>query len=340
MNILNNVNLNKNELQNALVHKLASAPQNPVEGQIYYNTVDQMSYQYKGATKGWELFGEANLIEKVKVNGTEQTITSKAVDISVPVASDATPAMDGVGAAGSGTAFARADHVHPADTSKLDKAGGTMSGAIAMGSNKITGLADGTNNQDAVTVAQLNAAKLGALKPSGSIAFASLPATPSADDLNKIWNITDAFTTTSNFVEGSGKSYPAGTNVAVINVGTAADPSYKFDAYSGVIDTSNFLTKTGLASGTGSATDNAMTQKAVSDAISGLIKKATGTIGTSATSATVNYSGTLISAYATVAGANSAVDMVSLDISFTNSAVTFTCANEPTSAVTCVVIYA
>lgn len=38
---LNNIDLAKNELQNALVHKLAAAPASPAEGQIYYNTVDE-----------------------------------------------------------------------------------------------------------------------------------------------------------------------------------------------------------------------------------------------------------------------------------------------------------
>lgn len=334
MNFLNNVNLNKNELQNAVLQPLATAPQNPVEGQIYYNSTDKMAYQYKGATRGWEPFGEANVIEAIKVNGSAQTVSNKEVDITVPVAGDSTPAMDGTGAAGSAATFSRSDHVHPSDTSKLDKAGGTMSGAIAMGSNKITGLADGTNNQDAVTVAQLNAAKLGALKPSGSIAFASLPSLTSAE-CNKIWNITDAFVTTVDFVEGSGKSYPAGTNVAIINTGTDASPVYKYDAYSGIVDTSNFLTKTGLATGTGSATDNAMTQKAVTDAIDALIKRATGTISTSSTSAIVNYSGTLINAYALMGG-----EIVNLDIAVVNDAVTFTTAAAPSAAVTCVVIYA
>lgn len=40
----------------------------------------------------------------------------------------------------------------------LPLTGGTMSGAIAMGSNRITGLATGTANTDAVNVAQLNSA--------------------------------------------------------------------------------------------------------------------------------------------------------------------------------------
>lgn len=132
------------------------------------------------------------------------------------------------------TSLGKADAALPAS-------GGTMSGAIAMGGNRITGIANGTNDQDAVTKAQLDAAVVGALKPSGSIAFASLPAL-SASVLNNIYNITDAFTTTSDFVEGSGKSYPAGTNVAVINTGAAQSPVYKFDVYTGVIDLSAYRT--------------------------------------------------------------------------------------------------
>jgi len=41
---------------------------------------------------------------------------------------------------------------------KLALAGGTMSGAIAMGSNKVTGLANGTADSDAINLGQLNAA--------------------------------------------------------------------------------------------------------------------------------------------------------------------------------------
>lgn len=44
--------------------------------------------------------------------------------------SDTTPLMDGVGAAGTGGNYSRGDHVHPSDTSKLDIAGGTMTGYL------------------------------------------------------------------------------------------------------------------------------------------------------------------------------------------------------------------
>jgi len=42
-----------------------------------------------------------------------------------------------------------------ADLTKLDKTGGTMSGDIAMGGSRITGLTDGVSQQDAATVNQL-----------------------------------------------------------------------------------------------------------------------------------------------------------------------------------------
>ncbi len=89
---------------------------------------------------------------------------------------------------------------------------------------------------------KISAAVAGALQPAGSIAFASLPTLAKAN-CNKIYNITDAFTTTSDFVEGAGKSYPAGTNVAIINTGSSASPVYKYDTYTGTFDFSGFVTK-------------------------------------------------------------------------------------------------
>lgn len=48
------------------------------------------------------------------------------------IASDAMPQMDGVGAAGTGGNYSRGDHVHPSDTSKVDKAGDTMTGPLTL----------------------------------------------------------------------------------------------------------------------------------------------------------------------------------------------------------------
>ena len=65
-----------------------------------------------------------------------------------------------------------------------------------------------------------------------------------------------------------------------------------------------------------------------------LVKTATGTISTSATSATVNFTGTLIGAFAVMSGS-----MVIVDVAPSASSVTFSVAAAPSAAVTCTVVY-
>ena len=239
MNYLVNLNLNGNELQNVVLQVLATAPANPAEGQMYYDSTDKVAKQYKGATRGWEPIGDLNVIEVVKVNGVAQAITNKAVDITVPTQVsdlendagylteddlpegvqpyDSTPAMDGTASAGESEAFARGDHVHPHDTSKLDLAGGTMSGNIAMGSNKITGLADGTANGDAVNYGQLDGklSKSGGTM-SGAIAMGSNKITGLADGEN------DGDAVNKGQLDAVEAAIPAASSVAGAAAGTAA----------------------------------------------------------------------------------------------------------------------
>ena len=47
--VLTDLNLNQNELQNAVIQNLASAPSNPVAGQEYFNTTDNKKYIYDGS---------------------------------------------------------------------------------------------------------------------------------------------------------------------------------------------------------------------------------------------------------------------------------------------------
>jgi len=73
-------------------------------------------------------------------------------------------------------------------------------------------------------------------KPAGSVSFANLPAL-SADVIGNVYNVTDAFATTDDFVEGAGSEYPAGTNVVVVDAGGG---TYKYDVLAGFVDLSDY----------------------------------------------------------------------------------------------------
>ena len=81
-----------------------------------------------------------------------------------------------------------------------------------------------TNDAGYQTAAQVesavNAKVSSTYRAGGSVAFAALPELSEAN-LGLVVNVTDTFTTTASFVEGAGCKHPAGTNVAVVQVGGA-----------------------------------------------------------------------------------------------------------------------
>lgn len=89
-----------------------------------------------------------------------------------------------------------------------------------------------------------------AIVPKGTRTFSQLvPATDLAvDNVGFMWNISDGFTTTADFVEGAGHVIPAGANVYVVNAGTVQTPSYKYDIFAGMYDLSIFKTIDSLKS--------------------------------------------------------------------------------------------
>lgn len=75
-------------------------------------------------------------------------------------------------------------------------------------------------------------------KPAGSIdAEAVSKFIPAEKYLGNVYNVSEQFTTTANFIEGAGKTYPAGTNIVVVQ---AVDKSYKFDVLAGFVDLSSY----------------------------------------------------------------------------------------------------
>ena len=102
----------------------------------------------------------------------------------------------------------------------------------------------------------IDAAISAVYKPAGSVAFANRPTLSSSIEGN-VYNITDAFTTTSDFVEGAGKSYPAGTNIVCINTATSGTAVYKWDVLTGMVDLSGYQTT--ITGGATTITDNNLT---------------------------------------------------------------------------------
>jgi len=91
---LSNLNLSKNQLQNAVIHPLGTAPASPVEGQLYYNSSAgvKMLYVYNGTA--WVPVGDITAISSTEsrlivTNGTTGDV-SLSLDIATVVANGGT----------------------------------------------------------------------------------------------------------------------------------------------------------------------------------------------------------------------------------------------------------
>lgn len=128
-----------------------------------------MSSGDKTKLNGVATGAQVNVIETIKRNGTALTVAGKAVDISVPTktsdiqndsgfitasdvpegaaASETTPKMNAATAVvGTETTFARGDHVHPSDSTKVDKETGkglSTNDYTTAEKNKLGGIAAG-----------------------------------------------------------------------------------------------------------------------------------------------------------------------------------------------------
>lgn len=176
---------------------------------------------------------QANVLEGVKVNGTALSIANKMVDILIATGSkNGSISVNGADVAIKGlAALAFKAKVSQSD---LDEA---LAAILEGKADKATTL-DGYGITNAYTKDEINAKISAVYKPAGAVAFAELPSL-SESILGNVYNVTDAFTTTENFVEGAGNKYPKGTNVVVVKVGDA----YKYDVLAGFVDLSGYVEK-------------------------------------------------------------------------------------------------
>ena len=88
---LTDLNLSRNELQNAAIQNLATAPSTPVSGQIYYNTGDGSMYFYNGST--W-LSMSGDVTDVIAGNGLTRTISGGDITINAVGGDGITTASD------------------------------------------------------------------------------------------------------------------------------------------------------------------------------------------------------------------------------------------------------
>ena len=88
MKFVTNLDLNKNELQNARVQNLATAPGSPVEGQIYYDTGDDTIY-FRNASAWINIAGDISGVTAgtgLTGGGTSGVVTVTLADTAVTAA--------------------------------------------------------------------------------------------------------------------------------------------------------------------------------------------------------------------------------------------------------------
>ena len=153
---------------------------------------------------------------KTAVGGADSGLTKKVADLETSVAGNTTNIAKNAGdiATNAGNITKNAGEIAAVKTDLADNY-------------------DTSTEVDAKIAAKISST----YKAAGSVAFAALPTLAAAIEGN-VYNISDEFTTTEDFVEAAGTKYPAGTNIVCIKVGEA----YKWDVLAGFVDLSAYET--------------------------------------------------------------------------------------------------
>lgn len=139
---LNNIDLNKNELQNGVIHVLATAPLNPVAGQIYYNSTDTKLYFFDGTN--W-----------IDASGDIKSVTTTTVDsLSITDPNGPNPSLAIITGAvtNGGTALATGDQIFDFVTTSVSNISMTINGTTDEVEVTIDGGGQTFGNGSSITV--------------------------------------------------------------------------------------------------------------------------------------------------------------------------------------------
>lgn len=190
------IDLTKNELQNAVIQNLASAPSSPSAGQIYYDTATNEGYIYNGST--WVSLSGATLtygnvtaqttFGAASANGVATSVSRSDHTHGTPALTSNAPSTQAIGdtaVVGTGTAPARDDHKHAMPSFGSVTAQTSFGSASGNGSSANIARADhthGTPTHDNAAHSSINLSALAA--PIADVSFGNFKITAVGTPLN------------------------------------------------------------------------------------------------------------------------------------------------------------
>lgn len=197
---LTSINLLSNELQNAVIQPLSTAPASPKEGQIYYNSADKFIYRYNGTAWGpvGVVYNQGSTTGAVitGLDGTGNVTTTNVIGLTL---AGYTPVEDG---------YVSADMTVEAALKALDTA---VKNAVAGG---------GEVNQNAFSNVTVKKQSEAVTAVAGQAEDATIAATAKTD------TITMATGNKWIDVNGTGKTITVGHALSGVTAGATGDASH------------------------------------------------------------------------------------------------------------------
>ena len=175
---------------------------------------DNSKYYSEQASKSATASANSASTASTKASEAESSASSASASATKSATSESNASKSASSAATSmSTANTKASEAAQSATSAVNSASTATSKAAAASTSASNAATSEANAKKYYEQAKaISESFSGALRPMGTVTFANLPAVSSAS-AGDMYNISDEFVTTSDFVEGAGITEPAGSNV-------------------------------------------------------------------------------------------------------------------------------